>query len=298
MNDIDGVLVVDKPAGPTSHDAVDRVRKALGTRRVGHTGTLDPFATGVLPVCVGRATRLSRFLMEGEKVYVAGVRLGFATTTDDFTGEALGPPQAAAPERPLLEAACRRFVGPLDQLPPAYSAKRVGGRKMYELARTGQSVARATSRVVIHEIRLGVAAGDSFEIEVRCSAGTYVRALARDLGEALGVGGHLVSLRRTRSGEFGLEAALGWDEIVPMARERVIPMSRLLGHLPAVTLAPEGRQALGHGQTLVARHLLNALELQEGQRVRIQDPAGELLALAVSADNAALKPDVVLLESP
>ena len=297
MTGSDGVLVVDKPPGPTSHDVVDRVRKAFGTRRVGHTGTLDPFATGVLAVCVGKATRLSRFLMEGEKVYVAGVRLGFSTTTDDFTGEALGPPQASAPERSVLEAACQRFVGPLEQVPPAYSAKRVAGRKMYELARTGKAIERAASRVFIHAIRLGAAIGDSFEIEVRCSPGTYMRALARDLGEALGAGGHLVSLRRTRSGEFGLEGAVPWDDLVPAARNRLIPMARLLSHLPAVRVAPEGLQALGHGQTLVARQLLAALEFSAGQRVRILDPTGELLALAV-AENATLKPDVVLLESP
>lgn len=298
MSDSDGVLVVDKPAGPTSHDAVDRVRKAFGTRRVGHTGTLDPFATGVLPVCVGKATRLSRFLMEGEKVYVAGVRLGFATTTDDFTGEALGPPQAAAPERALLEAACQRFVGPLDQVPPAYSAKRVAGRKLYELARTGKAVERTASRVVIHAIRLGAATGDSFEIEVRCSQGTYIRALARDLGSALGLGGHLVSLRRTQSGEFGLGEAMAWDELARAARDRLIPRARLLSHFPTVTVTPEGRHALGHGQAILPRHLVAAHAFPEGQRVRIQDPEGDLLALAVSAENGALRPDVVFLESP
>jgi tRNA pseudouridine55 synthase len=159
-------------------------------------------------------------------------------------------------------------------------------------------VERTASRVVIHAIRLGAATGDSFEIEVRCSQGTYIRALARDLGSALGVGGHLVSLRRTRSGEFGLGEAVAWDELARAARDRLIPRARLLSHFPAVTVTPEGRHALGHGQAILPRHLVAAHAFPEGQRVRIQDPEGDLLALAVSAENGALRPDVVFLESP
>jgi tRNA pseudouridine55 synthase len=297
VSGVSGVLVVDKPAGPTSHDAVDRVRKVLGTRRVGHTGTLDPFATGVLAVCVGKATRLSRFLMDGEKVYEAGVRFGFATSTDDFTGEPLGVPATASPSRDEVEAAARAFVGGIDQVPPAYSAKRVAGRKMYELARRGEAVTAAPSRVVVHEIRVGRAEGAGFQIEVRCSAGTYIRALARDLGAALGVGGHLVSLRRTRSGEFGVEDALSWEELLgPAARERLVPLSRLLPVFPEATVGEPGREAVRHGRPIEASHLLVPTAFPEGQRVRVADPEHALLALAVATPDGRLRADVVLAD--
>jgi len=169
---MDGVLVVDKPAGPTSHDVVDHVRRALGVRRVGHTGTLDPFATGVLPVCVGKATRLARFLAAGEKTYRATVRLGFATTTDDLTGEALSPPRVVAVTAAEVEAACRDLVGERLQVPPAYSAKRAGGERLYDLARRGVVVERAGVPVVVHSIDVLAVAGDDVDLRVRCGAGT------------------------------------------------------------------------------------------------------------------------------
>lgn len=296
MSAVSGVLVVDKPAGPTSHDAVDRVRRALGTRRVGHTGTLDPFATGVLAVCVGKATRLSRFLMDSEKVYAAGVRLGFATTTDDLTGEPLGPAMDVALEPEIVAAAARTFVGALDQVPPAYSAKRVGGRKMYELAREGESVAAAPARVVVHEIRVGALHGAHLEIVVRCSAGTYIRALARDLGAALGVGGHLVSLRRQRSGDFDVETATAWDDVPALARERLLPLERLLPGMPTVTVDGEGREAVRHGRPLEAAHLLVAPEFPQGERVRVLDADGALLGLALAAVGGRFACDVVLAD--
>ena len=208
---VDGVLVVDKPAGPTSHDIVDRARRALGTRRVGHTGTLDPFATGVLPLCLGRATRLARFLTAGEKTYRATLRLGFATTTDDLTGEPLGEPRRVELTDESLRAALAGLVGRFDQVPPAFSARQVDGRRLYELARRGEATARAATPVEVQALDLVSRAGDTLELEVRCSAGTYVRAIARDLGEQLGCGAHLVALRRTRSGGFGLDQAVPGD---------------------------------------------------------------------------------------
>ncbi len=296
MSAVSGVLVVDKPAGPTSHDVVDRVRRALGTRRVGHTGTLDPFATGVLAVCVGKATRLSRFLMDGEKVYEAGVRLGFATTTDDFTGEPLGEPVSVAIAPEAIAAAAQALVGVIDQVPPAYSAKRVAGRKMYELAREGEAVVAPPSRVTVHEIRVDAAEAGVFRMIVRCSAGTYIRALARDLGLALGVGGHLVSLRRTRSGEFAAENAVAWDDVGPQARERVVSMAGLLPGLPLARVGDDGRAAVRHGRAVESSHLLVAAEFPEGQRVRIVDRQGELAALALAAGDGRLLPDVVLAD--
>jgi tRNA pseudouridine55 synthase len=291
----DGVLVVDKPAGPTSHDVVDRVRRALRTRRVGHTGTLDPFATGLLGVCIGRATRLSRFLMEGEKTYVAGVRFGFATSTDDFTGEPLGGPRPVRLDLATLAAAARRLVGELDQRPPAFSAKRVAGRKAYELARRGEAVAPASSRVSVREIAVTEWSGDVATLEVRCSAGTYVRALARDLGEILGTGAHLVALRRVRSGGLDLEDAVRWDEIGPDVRFRVRSLGSLLPELPEAVVNGEGVAAVQHGRPIEVRHVIASVEVPEGQRVRIRDQAGDLLALAVASSGARLLPDVVLI---
>jgi tRNA pseudouridine55 synthase len=276
---VDGVLVVDKPPGPTSHDVVDRVRRALGTRRVGHTGTLDPFATGVLPVCVGRATRLARFLSGGEKEYLATVRLGFATTTDDRTGEPLSPPRPVdvAPER--LAAALLGLVGGYDQVPPAFSARQVGGRRLYELARRGETVPRAATPVTVHAVDLRGRDGDTVQFAVRCSPGTYVRALARDLGERLGTGAHLQALRRTRSGAFDLSQAIGGDDLAG-AEERMIPLSGLLVDLPAVRVNEEGRRRVENGRDVEPEQALGPFP-DGASRVRLLDASGDLLAVAV-----------------
>jgi tRNA pseudouridine55 synthase len=303
----DGVLVVDKPAGPTSHDVVDRVRRALGVRRVGHTGTLDPFATGVLPVCVGRATRLARFLSGGEKAYRATLRLGFATTTDDVQGEPLGEPVAVHVTAADVARACHTLVGEIDQLPPLYSAKRMGGERLYDLARRGVQVERRPCRVTVYALEALAVEGERVELDVRCSSGTYVRALARDLGAALGVGAHLTALRRTRSGAFGLEQALDWDELGPQAGERLVPLGALLPELPAVTVGEEGLRALRHGRALGRRLVAAGFPDAPSERLRVLDAAtGALVALAVprgfgpSAPGLSLEPllqpDLVLLD--
>jgi tRNA pseudouridine55 synthase len=300
---VDGVLVVDKPAGPTSHDIVDRARRVLETRRVGHTGTLDPFATGVLVLCVGRATRLARFLAAGEKTYRASVRLGFATTTDDLTGEPLGAPRPADVDTDSLREALAALVGSFDQVPPAFSARQVGGRRLYELARRGEAVARAATPITVHALDLVSRGADTIELEVRCSAGTYVRALARDLGERLGTGAHLVALRRTRSGGFDLGQAVAGNDLEGAA-ERLIPLSGLLLELPAVTVGEEGRRRIGHGRELAPEHVVSGFPEVAVTRVRLLDERGELLALAVPRgfDGAvsplprrpSLHPDIVL----
>jgi len=302
---VDGVLVVDKPEGPTSHDVVDRVRRALGTRRAGHTGTLDPFATGVLPVCVGRATRLARFLSGGEKEYVATVRLGFATTTDDRTGEPLGAPLPTQVDPEALATALEGLVGSFDQVPPAFSAKHVGGRRLYQLARRGEAVPRAATPVTVHAIRLLSRAEDTVEIAVRCSAGTYVRALARDLGERVGTGGHLTALRRTRSGPFDLSQSVSGDDLAGAA-QRLIPVAALLLDLPAVRVAGAGRRLVGHGRDLEPGDVVQGFPEGPVDRVRVLDESGALLALAVprGLDSGpsplpripALHPDVVLVD--
>jgi tRNA pseudouridine55 synthase len=303
---VDGVLVVDKPAGPTSHDVVDRVRRALGIRRAGHTGTLDPFATGVLPVCVGRATRLARFLTEGAKAYRATVRLGVATSTDDLTGEPLGPPRPVRLDPRALSRAAAALVGELRQVPPAYSAKRVEGERLYALARRGVVVERPAVPVTVHALTVVSSAGDEVVLDVRCSAGTYVRALARDLGEALGTGGHLTALRRTASGGFTVEQAIAWDDLDDHAAARLVPLDALLLEVPAVRVGPEGAAAVRHGRALDARLVTDGFPSRPPDRMRVLDAEGRLLALAVPRgfdppvpglpSVPALHPDVVLTD--
>ena len=282
---------------------VDRVRRALGERRVGHTGTLDPFATGVLPVCVGKATRLVRFLALGEKAYEATVRLGFATTTDDLTGEPLGPARPVAVDEAALSSALRALTGTTLQTPPAFSAKRVQGRRLYEVAREGGTVAILPSRVTVHEIQVRDAAGDLLRIEVRCSPGTYIRAIARDLGQALGCGGHLTELRRTRSGAFGLEHAVPGDALDATARDRLRPLRDCLLEWPAVTVTEEGKRALRHGRDLSRGLVASGFpEAEPAEWLRVLDEQGDLVALAVprgfgegATTEPTLHPDVVLL---
>jgi len=303
---LDGVLVVDKPSGPTSHDVVARARRALGERRVGHTGTLDPFATGVLALCIGKATRLARFLSAGEKVYRATVRLGFATTTDDLTGAPLGAAVAADAVSPAaLQAALATLVGRLDQVPPAFSAKHVGGRRAYELARAGEPAPRPAAPVTVHALELLDRDGELLRLEVRCSAGTYVRALARDLGERLGVGGHLVELRRIRSGAFELSQAVAGDDLSG-AGARVLPLSELLTDLPAVRVPASARVLVKNGRDLGPAETLAGFPEHAVERVRLLDETGALLALAVphglgdGPDGLPrfpiLHPDVVLVD--
>lgn len=274
------MLVVDKPSGPTSHDVVDRVRRELGERRVGHTGTLDPFATGVLPVCIGQATRLARFFTDGEKTYRATVRLGFATTTDDLTGEPLHEPRPVAVTDEALRAACGHLVGTLPQVPPAFSAKRIGGQRLYDLARAGRAVQREPVRVTVYAFDLLSRDQDLLDVEVRCAPGTYVRALARDLGEALGVGGHLTALRRTRSGGFGLDDAVPLDAL---EERRMIGLDALLPDWPAVRLNPRGEAAVGHGRDVTPDLTPDAPgEWPPGAaRVRLLDQRGRLVAIAL-----------------
>jgi tRNA pseudouridine55 synthase len=300
-----GVLVVDKPAGPTSHDMVDRVRRALGERRVGHTGTLDPFATGVLVVCVGKATRLARFLAEGEKAYRATVRLGFATTTDDLLGEPLSAPRPVHVDRAALDAAIGALTGDLSQVPPTYSAKRVQGRRLYELAREGAVAVRPPALVHVSAFEVLAVRGEEVDILVRCSPGTYVRALARDLGQSLGVGGHLVSLRRLMSGGFTPEDAVPGDPLAADVAEHLKPLGALLLDLPAARLSAVGLEAVRHGRDITERETLDGLrERPHSPRWRLLDATGDLVGIAVprlfpegssAPDEPILHPEIVLM---
>jgi tRNA pseudouridine55 synthase len=284
---VDGLLILDKPKGPTSHDLVDRVRRALGTRRVGHTGTLDPFATGLLGVCVGRATRLARFL-DGDKEYEAVARFGFATDTDDATGVPLGPPRDVPPGAAALAAALRALTGEILQRPPAFSAKHVEGRRMHELARAGKAPELPPVPVRVERLELLAMDGARARFRVLCSPGTYVRALARDLGAALGCGAHLEELRRTRSGPLDLGRALHADALDPAsARAALWPMAAAVGHLPAVVVEEPVLDRVRHG------HELPLTAAVGGDWVRVLDPAGALVAVARVRGTCA-HPEVVV----
>ena len=293
---VHGVVVVDKPAGPTSHDVVDELRRALKERRVGHTGTLDPFATGVLALCVGRATRLARFLTAGTKVYEASVRLGFETDTDDLTGDPVGETSPVLVERARLEEALASMLGEQEQVAPIYSAKRRNGKRLYDLARAGVPVDPPAQTVTIDSLRLVALDGDRVDLEVTCSAGTYVRALARDLGRALGVGGHLSALRRTRSGPFCLKQAATLEE-VRAGGARLIPLSEVPLELPALRVTPEAAAGALHGRDVAGEGAVDAA----CTHVRLLDPDGGLLAIAsrrASATGPELwHPEVVVADT-
>ena len=213
-----GILVIDKPAGWTSQDVAAKLRGVFHERRVGHGGTLDPMATGVLPIFIGRATRAAEFAESAEKEYIAGLRLGLVTNTQDTTGEALEEHPVSV-TREEVQAALQRFLGPIEQIPPMYSAIKINGQKLYELARKGKEVARKPRSITIHELELLEGGGAEYLLRVRCSKGTYVRTLCHDLGAALGCGGCMSSLRRTRAGSFTLEQALTMQQVLEFAAE-------------------------------------------------------------------------------
>jgi tRNA pseudouridine55 synthase len=241
---------VDKPAGPTSHDLVARVRKALATRAVGHTGTLDPFATGLLVVLVGRATRLARFVEQQPKTYAATVRLGAGTTTDDLTGAVLEPPpgrRSQAPEPAEIAVALQQLTGAGRQRPPAYSAKHVGGERSYARARRGEAVPLAEIDIVVHGVEVIGYAYPDLRIRTIVSPGTYVRALARDLGEQLRTGAHLVELRREAIGPLRVEEAVALEHLGP---EALRPPLAVLAQLPRVELTAAEAEALGYGRAV------------------------------------------------
>jgi tRNA pseudouridine55 synthase len=286
---MDGLLIIDKPEGPTSHDIVARVRRLYRLSRVGHTGTLDPLASGVLPLVLGRATRLARFLTADRKRYEAVVRLGQATDTYDRLGEPVGPATAIAPDgivREVIEAALARFRGDIVQTPPAYSAKKIGGEVAYRLARRGEAITPAPVPVTGTRLELiGVDAGNGcVTLDIECSAGFYVRSLAHDLGIALGCGGHLTALRRTASGEWTLDRAVAFDDCErdpERGRAAMVPMSDVLAWMVGVHLTGEGVRRVGHGQSIRPEHLFSAAPAAAPDAyIRLLGPDGALLALA------------------
>jgi tRNA pseudouridine55 synthase len=300
---IDGILVVAKPPGPTSHDVVALVRRLAATRRVGHGGTLDPFASGVLPIFLGRATRVVEYHLGDRKGYRATVCFGASSTTDDLEGD-LTPSACAALPREAVEAALQGFRGPISQRPPAYSAVKVAGRRAYAMARAGESVELAPREVTIHRLDLVEWDGSDPDrpvgiLEVECSAGTYIRALARDLGEAVGNAAYLGALSRTSSGPFRLDEAIPLDRVREGAADGpdalaslLRPIDAGLESLPELVLTDGEVTAISRGQFIRA-----ALPPGEaGAPIRVRDTAGRLVAIATVRDGR-LAPDKVLVDA-
>ena len=310
---MDGILIVDKPQGPTSHDIVVAARRLLGERRIGHTGTLDPLATGVLPLAIGRATRLVRFLTASDKDYDATIRFGLATDSFDITGKETSRSDTI-PSRDAVLRALAALTGEYWQMPPSYSAKKIGGRRAYALAREagsappilrgGQSPL-AAALVRVHHTELHELADGRARVALTCSAGFYVRSFAHALGERLGMGACLEALRRTRAGEFTLEATIRLQELEDAGRvaERLVPLQAVLGTWPAVTVTDRGRERAAHGRELQSDDYTLAESEEPSYHppdpkawVRLLDTRGALVAMATrDAETGSLHPAVVLI---
>jgi tRNA pseudouridine55 synthase len=300
---VDGVLVIDKPIGPTSHDVVARIRRVLRERRIGHTGTLDPAASGVLPLVIGRATRLARFVSAGNKRYEAVIQLGWSTDTGDAHGTRVGAAfDGVLPDRGAIEAALDFFRGTFLQQPPAYSAKKIGGRRSYALARAHVDVATAPAPVTAHAIEVTRVDRDQVSVAIECSAGFYVRSLAHDLGDRLGVGAHLAALRRTACGDYALADASTLGDVErrrDQAEAAILPLPKLLPRLPHVVLTSDAVTRARHGRELGPADLMSSAglpSLATGEWIRLVDGAGDLLGLArVAPGSGLLHPSVLLM---
>jgi tRNA pseudouridine55 synthase len=290
----DGLVLVDKPSGPTSHDIVARVRRASGVRRVGHAGTLDPMATGLLPLVIGRATRLVRFLPGTPKTYRGQLRLGRTTTTDDETGDVVTVHGGTLPSPEQVLAAARELEGRQTQVPPAFSARRVAGRRLYELARQGVTVAASPTEVEVHRFELTPTDRDDlYAFTAEVSAGTYIRALARDLGRELGCGGSLTALVRTLIGPLRLADARPWPDAGPdrgWLLDALVPLDRMPLTPPAVRLpgSDEARRF-----TLGAAARLGRGDPAAAHLVRVLRPDGALLGIGERRDDM-VHPRVVI----
>jgi tRNA pseudouridine55 synthase len=296
---MDGALVLDKPDGPTSHDVVARCRRALQTRAIGHTGTLDPMATGVLVLVIGRATRLAQFLSGQPKSYDATFRLGLTTDTWDRTGTALAAREPCdMPDEASIAAALAGFVGRHPQVPPPYSAKKIEGVRAHVLARRGETVAVEPAMVELLECELLAMESPLCRIRLRSSAGYYVRSLVNDLGQALGCGACLEALRRTASGGFSLADAVGLaavEEDPAGAEARMVPLEHLLPDLPAIRLDEENARRAGHGNEVPVPQGCGEPEVADSAAVRLLAPDGRLLGVAKPAGRPGfLHPAVVL----
>lgn len=308
----DGVLIIDKPTGPTSHDIVACVRRTLSLKKVGHLGTLDPLATGVLPLVVGRATRLASLLAGASKQYDAVIRLGLITDTYDITGTVVGGADAPRPDPTSAEIdglqpspetiahAAAGFVGSYPQRPPPFSAKKIDGVRAYDLARRRQPVEVTPAQVTVEALTVLSIDGPRVRCRIACSSGFYIRSLAHDLGDALGCGGCLETLRRERHGPFNLQAAVPLAQIVEKSAwvaTQFVPMGSLLPSIPAVVVSDQGARRAAHGNPLRVADIVPAagLPLPNTGRVRVLDERGRLLAVADRRGDGTLHPKIVLV---
>jgi tRNA pseudouridine55 synthase len=315
---IDGILVVNKPQGRTSHDIVEWVRRIIGFRQIGHFGTLDPMATGVLVLALGRATRLARFFAGRRKRYSCAMRFGFSTDTYDASGQPQGPDMSPKLDWRQIEALAARFLGRTQQTPPPFSAKKIHGRPAHELARRHKTVDLEPVEVEVFEFRLTELAGAVARFEIECGAGTYIRALAHDMGRLAGCGAHLAEITRTAVGEFTLEQALSISELQKEAEAlilaaRVIRLENLLPDLPRTTVLPILERRIRHG----ARFHLSLAQIQPGNvttvqgtpreldssdgkpgKLRVFNQQGELIAIAEPVVPRTYQPVLVFESSP
>jgi tRNA pseudouridine55 synthase len=315
---IDGALVIHKPRGKTSHDVVDMVRRVVGFRQIGHLGTLDPLATGVLALLLGRATRLAQFYAGRRKRYSCSVRFGFATDTYDADGEPLGPDTGPQLDRRHIEGLAAQLVGRFEQMPPPFSAKKIHGRPAHELARKKKPVELKPVEVEVYEFRLTELEGSVAKFAVECAAGTYIRSLAHDLGRMQGSGAHLSEIVRTAVGEFTLDQAVEMEELEEAARanrlrEVILPLERLLPELPHADVLPVVEHRVRHG----ARFTLPLAQIQPGHataaqgatsqldsgrwkpaRLRVFNQRGQLIAIAEPVVPRIYQPIVVLDAAP
>lgn len=273
---MNGIIIIDKPQEWTSNDVVSRLRRVFQTRRIGHGGTLDPMATGVLPVFVGRATRGVEFFEHAEKTYETTLRFGLTTDTEDITGKVLSC-QEVTVSREELEAVLPQFRGEIMQVPPMYSALKVNGQKLYDLARKGREVERQPRPITIHQLELLECGGNEARLRIRCSKGTYIRTLCKDIGQALGCGGCMAALRRIQAGEYTLDGAVPLQELLARSEageevESLLrPVDTMFANHPALTLNEEGARRVRNGNTF-------STTAHPG-RYRVYSPQGEFLAL-------------------
>lgn len=285
---LDGILLIDKPKGITSNQALQRAKRVMQACKAGHTGSLDPIATGLLPLCFGEATKVSQFMLDADKQYWVRIRLGEETTTYDAEGEVVASKPVTA-DRKQIDRALTQFTGDITQLPPMYSAVKQGGQALYKLARQGKQVERKPRSVTVHHVKLLDFFGDTLELDISCTKGTYIRSIAHDLGQALGCGAHVVELRRLGVGEFGIDEAISLEDIETLetledCQQALLPVDEALLGLPDVTLTPLATHYLLQGQPVSARHE------QEPGLVRLYSDKNGFLGMGEVLDDGRVAP--------
>jgi len=293
MSDLDGIILVHKPLHLTSHDVVDRIRKLLGTKKVGHFGTLDPLATGLLMIAVGKATRFFPFYLKTDKTYRGRIRMGFSTDTYDAEGKSTSPKSNAYPDKKRLKMSMNAFLGEIDQIPPLYSAKKFKGQPLYAYARQNKQIDAQPARVVIHSFQLLDYKPPHIDVNVRCSSGTYIRSLAHDLGQALGCGAHLSQLERTAIGSFSIDESYHLEDLKSLIHENkietfLIPLESLLPEISKIILKESGKTLAQNGNMIFAENIQRVIPPDmtssdiktEDQIFRLFSPEGRLIAFA------------------